>query len=114
MPGAKQRIDSQRLRLHQLTASIDRYESRVSTQAGQLAKLNKAKRYTGELDEGDNQVDGDDGLGANEVINSTTEDHLTVADLGREEEEIRELENRKRLLEDRVSGMERDLGGLLR
>lgn len=38
---------------------------------------------------------------------------VTDADLAREMEEIRELERRKRTLEDRVNGMERDLGGLL-
>jgi hypothetical protein len=39
---------------------------------------------------------------------------MTKEDLMREEEEIRELENKKRGLEDRVTGMERDLGGLMR
>jgi hypothetical protein len=38
---------------------------------------------------------------------------VTDADLNRELEEIRELERKKRSLEDRVNGMERDLGGLL-
>lgn len=39
---------------------------------------------------------------------------ITDEDIERELEEIRELELRKRALEDRVNGMERDLGGLLR
>lgn len=39
---------------------------------------------------------------------------MTKEDLMREEEEIRELERKKRGLEDRVTGMERDLGGLMR
>ncbi len=34
-------------------------------------------------------------------------------DLRREEDEIKELEIRKKTLEDRVSEIERDLGGLL-
>ncbi|KAM0116683.1 hypothetical protein ACP6JC_006758 [Aspergillus fumigatus] len=38
---------------------------------------------------------------------------VTDADIEREMEEIRELERRKRALEARVSGMERDLGGLI-
>ncbi len=38
---------------------------------------------------------------------------VTDADLDRELEEIRELEKKKRSLEVRVNGMERDLGGLL-
>ena len=39
---------------------------------------------------------------------------LTEADIEAEESEIRELEARKKALEDRVSGMEKDLEGLLR
>lgn len=39
---------------------------------------------------------------------------VTDEDLRCEEEEIGELERKKKELEDRVSGMERDLGGLLR
>lgn len=37
---------------------------------------------------------------------------VTDADIERELKEIRELERRKRNLEDRVNGMERDLGSL--
>lgn len=39
---------------------------------------------------------------------------VTDDDIERELDEIRELEEKKRALEDRVSGMERDLGGLMR
>lgn len=39
---------------------------------------------------------------------------LTEADLQREEEQIKELEIRKRTLEERVDGMQKDLGGILR
>ena len=39
---------------------------------------------------------------------------LTREDLEREEVEIRELERKKKGLESRVTGMERDLGGLMR
>ena len=97
-----------------MTSSIDRYESRVSTQAGQLAKLNKVKRYTGDSEEHELQVQNNvDSLG-NEKACPPPEEEITMEDLEREEEEIRELENRKSMLEDRVTGMERDLGGLLR
>lgn len=40
--------------------------------------------------------------------------HMTKEDLEKEEEVIRELERKKRALEERVTGMERDLGGLNR
>lgn len=39
---------------------------------------------------------------------------MTEEDLKREEENIKELEFKKRTLEDRVNGMEKDLGGILR
>ena len=39
---------------------------------------------------------------------------LTREDLEREEQEVKELERKKRGLEERVEGMERDLGGLMR
>lgn len=39
---------------------------------------------------------------------------INAEDFRMEEEEIQELEKKKRALEDRVAGMERDLGGLLR
>lgn len=38
---------------------------------------------------------------------------VTDEDIERELAEIRELERRKRSLEERVTGMERDLGGLM-
>lgn len=38
---------------------------------------------------------------------------VTDEDIERELAEIRELERKKRTLEDRVTGMERDLGGLM-
>jgi len=37
---------------------------------------------------------------------------FTLEDFQAEEDEIRELEARKKTLEDRISGIERDLGGL--
>lgn len=39
---------------------------------------------------------------------------VTRADLQREEEEVQELERKKQSLEERVTGMERDLGGLMK
>lgn len=59
-----------------------------------------------ELDE-HGSVRTDDGTKLTEIL-------ITVEDLEKEEQEIQELERKKGALEDRVSGMERDLGGLLR
>lgn len=48
------------------------------------------------------------------AVAMTDEIPITVEDVQKEEEEIQELEKKRRALEDRVSGMEKDLGGLLR
>jgi hypothetical protein len=39
---------------------------------------------------------------------------MSREDMQREEAEIRELEQKKKALEERVTGMEKDLGGLMR
>ena len=103
--GATDKIASMRSRYEQLSASIARYEARVTKQASQLGRMNRSKEYDEEDDDEDEEV---------EPPTAQEQTEITVEDLRREEEEIRELEKRKRSLEDRVSGMERDLGGLLR
>ena len=109
--GAPERIASLRTRYEQLNSSIGRYEAKVSRQMAQLARMNKHKDgnefYKGEDEEDLESEVVDEADGPEEV-------YVTEEDLKREDEEIRELEKKKRALEDRVSGMERDLGGLLR
>lgn len=46
--------------------------------------------------------------------NHAEEFEVTDEDLRAEEEEIREIEAKRRALQERVAGMEKDLGGLLR
>ncbi|KAL9013060.1 MAG: hypothetical protein Q9173_002233 [Seirophora scorigena] len=111
IPGAKEKISSLHSRFNQLTASVTRYENRVSKNATQLAKLNRS---------GDDRDADDEHLdpGASPDLESGegkfSELPITAEQLEREEQEVRELERRKQNLEERVSGMERDLGGLLR
>ncbi|KAL8874054.1 MAG: hypothetical protein Q9174_000559 [Haloplaca sp. 1 TL-2023] len=108
--GAREKITSLRSRFTQLTTSIAGYESRVSKQTSQLARMNRR----GDTDEG---VDGDVGQEPTDVaaeVGKSVEVPITAEDIQKEEHEIRELEKKKRTLEERVSGMERDLGGLLR
>ena len=108
--GANEKITLLRSRFEQLSSSIARYEARVAKQQAQLTKM--SKRASGEYeDEDDEEEDGEETGDAN----TPAEDfHITQADLDKETEEIRLLEEKKRVLEDRVSGMENDLGGLLR
>lgn len=93
-------------RYAKINSSITHYESRISRQTSQLARMNKSK--TGDdIDRPDN-INEEMDLLENEAYQASPQDILL------EEEEIRELEKKKRALEDRVNGMERDLGGLLR
>ncbi|KAG8529368.1 uncharacterized protein KY384_006004 [Bacidia gigantensis] len=103
--GGSERITSLRSRFEQLNASISRYESRVTKQTAQVAELN---RHKDDVDFDDQDEDHEDLDGA------LPEVQVTEEDIRNENEEIDELEKKKRMLEDRVSGMERDLGGLLR
>lgn len=57
--------------------------------------------------------DDDDDFDAPDAMQQETVT-VTDEDIERELEEIRELERKKLALEDRVTGMERDLGGLMR
>ena len=110
--GAPDRIASLRLRYEQLAASISRHETRVAKQTAQLARMNRHK--DGNEDDEDDEEDED---GKDQVVDGDDvmpQFQITEEDIQRENEEIEELEKKRRLLEDRVSGMERDLGGLLR
>ena len=105
--GAPERIAALRSRYEQLNASVMRFEARVAKQNAQLAKMNMHKDGDGEYNE-DEEAEDEDG---DEPL---PEPQITEEDLREEQEVIEELEKRKKVLEDRVSGMERDLGGLLR
>lgn len=106
IPGAPEKITSLRTRYEKLSTSIAHYESRVSKQTSQLARINRSKDDK-EIDDLNDKVVG---IG----LPTDRDFQATLENLKREEEEIRELQKKKRDLEDRVSGMERDLGGLLR
>lgn len=107
--GAPEKIVSLRSRYEQLNSSIARYESKVSRQMAQLAKMNKHK--DGGLDDGDDEVLDDEDVNTDGRQGGID---VTEEDIRREDDEIRELEKKKRQLEDRVTGMDRDLGGLMR
>jgi hypothetical protein len=97
--GIPEKIHALRKRNREATSSIVSFEEKVSKQESSLQRRNKGS----ETDEG-----------AEDYEPATVGDDLTytIQDLRAEEEEIKELEARKKALEDLVSGMERDLGGL--
>ncbi|KAI9372806.1 DASH complex subunit Spc34 [Aspergillus egyptiacus] len=96
--GAQDKISSLRYRNQMISESIAELEERVAKNTADLESMSRS--YNDEYDNIDNT--GYPGMG-----------DVTDTDINRELEEIRELERRKRSLEDRVNGMERDLGGML-
>lgn len=108
IPGAKDRISQLRRRHQQLAANISHYEGQVSRQTRELERMNRPSGF----EEDEDMAEAD--AGAEEAHNELAAPPMTMEDLVREEEEIRDLERKKRGLEDRVTGMERDLGGLMR
>jgi len=100
--GASERITSLRSRYRNTAESISHLEGKVAKQQAKLNRLNKSSDY------------------GQDIYKSIDEDALpnekmaTQQDLDVEEQEIRELEAKKHALEERVSGIEKDLGGLLR
>ena len=103
VPGAVEKIATLRSRNAELSTSIEEYESIVSDQAAQLQRMNQNKD-----DDGFNNISY---LGTS---NGTTAAGPSAQDLKKEEEEVRELEEKKILLEERVGEIERDIGGLMR
>lgn len=107
MPGVRERIGALRLRYEKLSTSIANYESRVAQQTTKLAKMTRSKDASG-------SGDGLENLDAQLIPTVDDYRRVTQEDLNKEAEEIRELEQKKLTLEEKVKGMERDLGGLSR
>ena len=103
--GASDRITSLRRRHQQLEANIAHYEARVAEQTRELQAMNRPTSRGGY---------GDDDEAAEVRASEDTTIPLSREDLEREEADIRELEKKKKGLEERVTGMESDLGGLMR
>lgn len=99
--GAPEKIKALRNRYEEVATSISTLEEKVSRQQALLERRNKS--FENEHEEHE-PAD----------LNADNTALLTEQDFQNEEDEIRELEARKKALEERVSGMERDLGGLLR
>ncbi|KAJ5555544.1 DASH complex subunit Spc34 [Penicillium sp. DV-2018c] len=100
VPGAQEQIASLRYRHGVISESIAQLEERVATNT---AELDQMRRSYGE-DEED--------FASAPVAQPDIPD-VTDEDIERELAEIRVLEQRKRRLEERVTGMDRDLGDLI-
>jgi hypothetical protein len=82
---------------------LQHYETQIADQAVQLSKLNKSRDY------GSDYEDGDTALPEVPVL-----EEFTAEDMAQAEEEIRVLERKKKSLEDRVAGMDKDISGVMR
>jgi hypothetical protein len=109
IPGANERISQLSRRYHQLAANIQHYEGRVALQSRELERMHRPSG-AGDYDDDEDIVETED----QPVDEGQYVAPMTQEDMMGEEEEIRELESKKRSLEARVTGMERDLGGLMR
>ncbi|EEH03592.1 conserved hypothetical protein [Histoplasma capsulatum G186AR] len=107
IPGAQEQISTLRHRHEHLSASIAHLESRIAEQAAQLQRMNRSQDYSSDYDPAELET-------STEVLNAEVSPHVTEEDLRREILEIHELEARKQKLEERMTGMERDLGELMR
>ncbi|EEH34916.2 hypothetical protein PAAG_05963 [Paracoccidioides lutzii Pb01] len=107
--GAKERISSLRQRHVNISDSIALLEARIAEQSAQLERMNRSQQSYSSSNYDDDYE--------NDMVQSAVDTAIPVVtdeDLRREMAEICELEERKRRLEERVTGMERDLGGLMR
>ncbi|PSR80989.1 DASH complex subunit Spc34 [Coniella lustricola] len=100
LPGALERIPAIKQRWSSQAATLSYYEGKVAEQSERLGRMNKM------------DIDSDqpqDYQGHDFVLDSL----MTEEDLRREEEEVKDLEKKKRELQQRLRAMDKDLGGLL-
>lgn len=100
VPGAQEKITSLRYRHEIIAESIAELEDRVSVNAAELEQMRSS--YESEAT-----------LAPAPLSFPPDALQVTDEDIERELMEIRDLEFKKRTLEERVTGMERDLGGLM-
>lgn len=89
-----------RYRHETISDSIAELEDRVAANSAELEQMRHS-------------YDDEDSHDVPTPVSPPDVPEVTDEDIERELAEIRDLERRKRKLQDRVSGMERDLGGLL-
>ncbi|KAJ5772128.1 hypothetical protein N7520_002657 [Penicillium odoratum] len=99
VPGAQEKIANLRYRHEMIAESVARLEDRVAKNTAELEQIRSS------------YDDEDDFSPA--VVTQPDVPGVTDEEIEQELAEIRDLERRKRVLEDRVTGMERDLGGLM-
>ena len=105
LPGALERIPKLRQKHAQQTNTLNYYENKVAEQAQRLEEMNRDRR-------GDGDEEDDDDISTLAAAPAQPEGP-SEEELRREEAEIRELERKKKELQERLRAMDKDLGGLL-
>lgn len=107
LPGALERIPAQRAKYAHSLNTLAYYEAKVAEQAEALGRMNKKDMWSeGEDEEEEEEEEEQNAAESEDAI-------LTEEDLRREEAEVREMDRKKRELQQRLKAMEKDLGGLL-
>ncbi|KAI1809128.1 DASH complex, subunit Spc34 [Poronia punctata] len=101
VPGALERIAAQREKYAHSCNTLAYYEAKVEGQTEALRQMNK-DHWMDDDEDGDPEPEAD-----------LSEQIETEEDLLRIQEEVRELERKKKDLQIRLRSMEKDLGGLL-
>ncbi|EXF74895.1 DASH complex subunit Spc34 [Colletotrichum fioriniae PJ7] len=105
LPGALERIPQLRSRYAHQTNTLAYYEAKVAENQAAVERMNK-DHWMGEGDDEDFDDEEDEEEEAGEDV-------MTEEDLRAEEEFVRELDKKKRELQQRLRAMEKDLGALL-
>ncbi|KAL1873878.1 hypothetical protein Daus18300_003750 [Diaporthe australafricana] len=108
LPGALERVPEMRQKWANQSNTLAYYEAKVAEQAERLVRMNKRPDDYG--DEGEDVDEEEDEAPVNPGIMDSL---MTEEDLRREEEEVRELDKKKKELQERLRAMDKDLGGLL-
>ncbi|KAF0328805.1 DASH complex subunit Spc34 [Colletotrichum asianum] len=100
LPGALERIPQLRNRYAHQTNTLAYYEAKVAEHQAALEKMNK-DHWMGDEEEPEDDEEEED------------EDMMTEEEYRAEEELVRDLDRKKRELQQRLRAMDKDLGGLL-
>ncbi|KAF2101759.1 DASH complex, subunit Spc34 [Rhizodiscina lignyota] len=106
IPGAMEKVHDLRQRHVRLAESIEYYEARAKEQASKLQRLHRPRDFETEDDEEDTPSE--------QQSQAAQEAFMPEVDVKKEEEEIRELERKRQILEERVNALGRDITGVLR
>ncbi|CAK7201851.1 hypothetical protein SEUCBS139899_004566 [Sporothrix eucalyptigena] len=106
LPGALERIPVLRQKHAQQTNTLTYYENKVAEQAQRLEEMNRGRRGGGDGDDEDDDV-------STMAAAAAQPEGPSEEELRHEENEIRELERKKKELQERLRAMDKDLGGLL-